>query len=189
MTPQERARQIDQEEFAAESAAALQRALDCAAARRAEERAKFEKWLGKAANPAKTTKRKGGATRRPPITKVENPAVAKTYLFRGGSYTVCEIARMSGMSKPAVYMRRQGDRVMDHDEWKAHKAQRASVPHHLYRYVAWNGKSLTLNGWATELGLPYATLLAWSRSGMSIEQIAAKAKTDYKPRPASRRAA
>ena len=58
---------------------------------------------------------------------------------------------------------------------------------HDRRHIEFEGRNQTLKAWAAELGISYATAQSWRGKGMSIEEIATKARTDYKPCPECRR--
>ena len=125
MTPAERARQIDKEEFEAECADVRKRALENAAVKRAAESVQVEKAIGRRINPSKPPKK---APRQKPEKSVRpaNPD-AKRYSFRGKILTMQEIRVVTGLSTYLINQRRDGDRVMDDAEYAALKAARAEA--------------------------------------------------------------
>ncbi|HWL30174.1 MAG TPA: hypothetical protein VNQ97_14835 [Burkholderiaceae bacterium] len=86
MTPAERARQIDKEEFAAECAAIRQRVLANAEENRRQEQQRLFTLIG----------------------KVEaSPSMVGLYTFEGVTLTVAQWAKLLGVSLPTLYARRR----------------------------------------------------------------------------------
>ena len=103
MTPAERARQIDKEVFAAESAAIRKRAFEYVRQRRLEDRARASTWLGRAEpaakfNPVFTSKPKQEVERKP-------HASAHLFTHDGKTLTLKEWAAITGISSLSLRSR------------------------------------------------------------------------------------
>lgn len=90
MTPAERARQIDREEFEAECAASRERALAHANKCREEEREKVRAAIGAVE-----------------VTPPKRLNAAKLYTFGGATLTVAQWAERLGVKTPTLYVRRR----------------------------------------------------------------------------------
>lgn len=107
MTPAERARQIDKEEFAAECAAIRQRAFAYVARRRQDARASIDCWLGRPA-PAVMFNPGAPITPKRPTGKRTGPGFghnAKRYDFNGYTRTLDEWAEVTGISRHTIRSR------------------------------------------------------------------------------------
>ncbi|NLS04610.1 hypothetical protein HGP14_14725 [Rhizobium sp. P32RR-XVIII] len=110
------------------------------------------------------------------------------YMFRGRLRTVNEIAELTGRHPQAIYDRRQGSYIPDNAEVEKRVRERLKNAHGRAHYVTFEGKRLSLKDWAREFGMPYTTAQLWRRKGMSIEEIATKARATYlQPSAADRR--
>lgn len=95
MTPAEQARQIDREEFAAECAAARQRALVYAHERRIQARQQVQQWIGvETARPTIRPQPRSGRT-------------ATLHSYNGEALTIEQWANRLGITTPTLFQRRR----------------------------------------------------------------------------------
>jgi len=167
MTPAERARLIDQQEFEAECRAARERALQHAAQRQLEARRKTAAYLNEPmpAKPqhvfhlqgtAKNNKQGG----RPPVF---HPAL-------GMEKTFVEWAAYAGVTPNGLRNRLHAGMTLE---------QAVSLPVEPRTYAALhtiNGRSKTLQQWADHIGISYVALLKRMRSRTLAEAIAVGGK-------------
>lgn len=142
MTPAERARQIDREEFAAECAAIRKRALAYAKRCRKAEQQKFKAWLG-GSQPAIT-----GLT---PIRIAREPV---KHTVNGQTRTFEGWAEHLGISKEALIARRRKLGSLEAAIAKGAGDQRGKVA----APVEVNGEARTMQEWAAYLGITYIAL-------------------------------
>lgn len=165
MTPAQLARQIDREEFKAESAAALARALEYSKQCRENEARKSREWVTNAKS-AKVF----SPTRQP----------AKVYTFSGKTQTLMDWSAEIGVATITLRQRlRDGwpiERALS--EPVAAKASRTDTkdapakrpgPSNPKTYE-FDGRTLTLTQWAEETGIPRITLYQRLHDGWAFDR-------------------
>lgn len=152
MTPAERARQIDKQEFEAECRAARERALRYAANKRREEAQLIARWLGDDADIAVI--KRGPVQRRP----------EKTITHDGKTLTVKQWASLLGITRHTIYQRICSgapiERVLAKGETRGKRALLHTI----------NGQSKTLREWAEHAGIKYDALIARMRKGRPLAE-------------------
>ncbi|MHA6646372.1 hypothetical protein [Mesorhizobium sp. A623] len=151
MTPAERARHIEQQEFEAERKAIRLRAQRYAAQRRRKERARIDAWIGRPAPE--------GAGPKP-----RKPKPAKLYTYDGQTKTLSEWVISTGVS--AQTLRRRLRSGMPIEQAIAEQPRQTSQ----LRTV--NSESRTLQQWADYIGITYWALLARMRTRSLAEALA-----------------
>lgn len=150
MTPAERARLIDRQEFEAECCAARQRAMRNAEACRQERDARIAAWLR-----SKTKEHK----------RVDQRACrsAKLYTHNGVAKSLSEWAEIAGVSYHVLAQRiRSG---MEFERAITMKEGARAIKLHTI-----NGVSKTLHQWADHAGITYNTLMARLNRGRTLAE-------------------
>lgn len=147
MTIAERARQIDKEEFAAESKAAIERALAYAQKRRDSERRKMNLYLGRPEDAASLIK---------PVL-----AVAHKHVFEGSAKTFSEWACHLGLTTSALHARVRKLGSLD----RAIAMGAARLPGRQPIIIEHDGCKRTIKEWAALIGVEPMTIHNRLRSG------------------------
>ncbi len=152
MTPAE-ARQIDQEEFAAECAAARQRARIYVAECRQRTQRRIDEWLGRAPEAKMTWRTDNSHTHAP-----------KTITVNNETRSIKEWAEHLGISTHGLYTRKRRYGTF---EAAINMAATAAGPKPKLHTL--NGESLTLQQWADRLGMTKNALKARIKRRGSLE--------------------
>jgi hypothetical protein len=162
MTPTERARQIDKEEFAAECAAARQRAFAYVSERRKQERQKVRSLLG-----------------LPPSTDTEqqSPQTGKhgafLYTVNGETHSLTEWAEILGVSRASLHARLNRGYSPVEALSPNFKRKPYVSPNPIGRRAklyALNGVSKSIAQWAASRGLKRHTVAKRVRKGMTLAE-------------------
>ncbi|MDX0833995.1 hypothetical protein GOD82_29710 [Sinorhizobium medicae] len=151
MTPADRARLVDKQEFEAECRAIRERALSYANAKRQVERALFEAWLGR--EPAQPPKRHG----------LKPGFKSRTLTFNGVTKTVSEWSSETGISINTINGRLRAGLPIE----EVLKPGKITTADRATRHAI-NGESRTLQEWADHIGIAYGTLIARMHKGRTL---------------------
>lgn len=151
MTPAERARQIDQQEYEAECRAARKRAMQHAEACRQDEAARVAAWLGR---EAPTSSNRTILGRKP-----------KLYTYNGQSKTLSEWAEIAGVSYQTF-----AQRIHSGMEFERAITMKKSERAQLHTI---NGEAKTLQQWADHAGVTYNTLSQRIHRGSTLAEAVA----------------
>jgi hypothetical protein len=162
MTPAERARLIDQQEFEAESKAALKRALAYSQRKRKEERCRV---LGIEVTG-------GDFNKAPPLPFGR---IAKLYTYGGETKTAAEWAKHLGLNVNTFQARLRKNGLAGAINFKAPNRKKG-------RLITVNGVTRNMRGWAEALGINTNTLQARIARGASPEEAVAMGGRHQAPR-------
>lgn len=157
MTRAELARQIDERERHAESKAALNRALDYAARKRAEERARIDQWLGKEP-PQSYTAPRNLAQRN-----------VRSYEGFGECLTLLEWSTRYRVDLSLLRQRINSGWTVE-DSLTVPYGERRRRPAKCAATHSYQGRDLTLKEWAAVTGLNASTIRNRLQAGRSPEQ-------------------
>ncbi|WP_265519495.1 hypothetical protein [Nitratireductor luteus] len=149
MTPAERARHIDRQEYEAECRAARERALHRAEARRQQAAARVAEWIGKEPPPSLNTRPR--PSRKP-----------KLYTYNGASKSLSEWASCCGVDYQTLARRIRSGMAI---EQALTMKPRARAQQHTV-----NGVSKTLAEWAKHVDIKYDTLIARMFNGRTLAE-------------------
>ncbi len=164
MTPADRARLIDKQEFEAECRAIRERALSYAAAKRQAERARFKSWLGRSVEPDVI---------RPGLKPGRK---SQTLTLNGVTKTLSEWSICTGLAINTIRSRlRLGFPI--EEALRPGKLTNAGTLHTV------NGESRTLREWAAHIGIRYEALIARMNKGRTLAEALAMPKGSGRRKP------
>ncbi|RFB95346.1 hypothetical protein B5K11_10455 [Rhizobium leguminosarum bv. trifolii] len=167
MTPAERARHIDKQEFAAECKAARERAVAYATRCRKREKEKVKAWLS-GAEPAPINLAAMTIARQP-----------VTHCVNGECRTMDGWAKHLGISKHALIIRRRKLGSLEAAIAMGFGSQRGRQP----SLIEFNGEALTIKEWALRLGIKEDSLRHRMHTGRTAKEAIALGGPLRRPDP------